>query len=400
MTSRYSTDIVIFGGGIAGLWLLNRLKQRGYDCVLLETDRLGQGQTLASQGIIHGGLKYALGGKLSGASQVIAEMPARWRQLLAGKAELDLQDVRVLSDHYYMWSGADMRSKLKSFLGSKSLRGRVERVDRDDYPEFFQQASTHGRLYRLPDFVIDSASLVRSLYQRTAERIFSINPGAIEFGRNEAAGIVSCRVQGDLGELDIKASRFVFAAGAGNEALLEASGCSFTRAQKRPLNMVYLTHSSLPEIFVHCIGSDFSLTPRLTVTSHRSEDQSVTWYLGGELAESGVGLIDEEQIERAECELQQLFPWLDISNAKWQCLHIDRAEASTESNARPDDAYFREEKNTLVVWPTKFTLVPALADRVLAHLDVQPISRTEKQDLSPLQSVLAPAEPGNCPWNQ
>ena len=57
MTPSYSTDIIIFGGGIAGLWLLNRLHNEGYQAILLETEALGGSQTIASQGIIHGGLK-------------------------------------------------------------------------------------------------------------------------------------------------------------------------------------------------------------------------------------------------------------------------------------------------------------------------------------------------------
>ena len=64
MTAPHSTDIVVFGGGIAGLWLLNRLRDEGNDAILLEADGLGAAQTLASQGIIHGGLKYALGGSV------------------------------------------------------------------------------------------------------------------------------------------------------------------------------------------------------------------------------------------------------------------------------------------------------------------------------------------------
>ena len=79
--STATTDIVIFGGGIAGLWLLNRLRQQGYDVILLESDALGGGQSLASQGIIHGGLKYALNGVLSPASSAIAQMPERCYRL-------------------------------------------------------------------------------------------------------------------------------------------------------------------------------------------------------------------------------------------------------------------------------------------------------------------------------
>ena len=47
--------------------------------MLLERDSLGGEQTLASQGMIHGGLKYALGGTLTRSSEAIANMPERWR---------------------------------------------------------------------------------------------------------------------------------------------------------------------------------------------------------------------------------------------------------------------------------------------------------------------------------
>ena len=40
-----TVDVAIFGGGVAGLWLLNRLHREGYQALLLEADRLGAGQT-------------------------------------------------------------------------------------------------------------------------------------------------------------------------------------------------------------------------------------------------------------------------------------------------------------------------------------------------------------------
>ena len=42
-------DVVIFGGGIAGLWALDELTDRGYRAALLEAGKLGQGQTTAAQ---------------------------------------------------------------------------------------------------------------------------------------------------------------------------------------------------------------------------------------------------------------------------------------------------------------------------------------------------------------
>ena len=78
-------DVAIIGGGIAGLWLLNRLVNDGYNALLFEQTALGGEQTVASQGMIHGGIKYTLSGTLSGASEAIADMPAHWQACMEGK---------------------------------------------------------------------------------------------------------------------------------------------------------------------------------------------------------------------------------------------------------------------------------------------------------------------------
>ena len=80
-----AADIVIFGGGIAGLWLLHRLRQSGFSAILFESGTLGGGQTYKAQGIIHGGMKYALQGKYTNEAHVLADMPAVWKACLEGR---------------------------------------------------------------------------------------------------------------------------------------------------------------------------------------------------------------------------------------------------------------------------------------------------------------------------
>ena len=41
VTPVLQTDIAIIGGGVAGLWALNLLRQRGYSTLLFEHDALG-----------------------------------------------------------------------------------------------------------------------------------------------------------------------------------------------------------------------------------------------------------------------------------------------------------------------------------------------------------------------
>jgi len=72
---------------------------------------LGAGQTIASQGILHGGLKYSLSGLLEPSSRAVADMPARWNASLRGQTAPDLRDVRVLSPCCYLWRTQSLRSR-------------------------------------------------------------------------------------------------------------------------------------------------------------------------------------------------------------------------------------------------------------------------------------------------
>lgn len=90
-------DIAINGGGIAGLWALARLRDLGYDAHLFERDALGIGQTIAAQGIIHGGVKYALNGVFPPIASALRAMPKRWTDCVHGRGELDLTHVKVLA---------------------------------------------------------------------------------------------------------------------------------------------------------------------------------------------------------------------------------------------------------------------------------------------------------------
>ncbi len=389
MTLTYSTNIVIFGGGIAGLWLLNRMQNEGYRPILFETEALGGRQTLSSQGIIHGGLKYALSGSLNKAAQTAASMPSRWRQCLNGNGEVDLTGVKLLNEHYYMWSHGGLRSKLKSYLGSKSLRGKVTSLPKDSYPAFFSKSSVNGTLYQLPDFVLDTESLLRKLVSKSPERIFSLKNCKYNFSSEENASKQRLEVIIGNKKIVIDAELFIFCAGEGNTELINKASLSSIKSQTRPLHMVYLRNPDLPRIHVHCIGNSFNLNPSLTITSHEAKNGDIIWYLGGDIAESGIKRSKGEQIKTAEKLIMKTFPWFQISGANWKSFFINRSEADVQNNYRPDDAVVKSEENILVAWPTKLTLVPSLADKVLTKMAESGMAPQRKDDsLNELQSVF------------
>ncbi|WP_219062397.1 FAD-binding oxidoreductase [Pseudomonas sp. UMAB-08] len=358
--SRMTTDVLIVGAGVAGLWLNARLRRQGFSTVLVESASLGGGQSTKSQGIIHGGAKYALHGALSGASEAIADMPRRWRDALAGKGELDLSGVRLLSEAHYLWSPGTLAGNLTSFFASKAVRGRVDHVTGDDLPPALQNPGFKGKVYRLAELVIDVPSLVERLAELSGDSLLA---GTKIEPLLEGEDLIGLRVDGR----EILAQRVVLSAGAGNAELLKSMGLSHPPMQRRPLHMVLVKGPTLKPLYAHCLGG--GPKPRVTVTTHPAADGQWVWYLGGDLAEAeGVARDPEAQIAAAKKELGNLLPWVDLSKAQWATLRIDRAEPAQSGLVRPDNAYLSVQQRLMVGWPTKLALAPDFADRVLAAL--------------------------------
>ena len=365
MSTTLDTDICIIGGGIAGLWLNARLRQAGYQSLLVERGALGGGQSVKSQGIIHGGIKYALGGKLNAATEAIAGMPERWRSCLAGEGELDLRGVRVLSEHHYLWSPGSLISNLAGFFASKALRGRVEQVKGKALPTVFNDPAFRGKVYQLGELVLDVPSAITRLAELSGDGLIAdSSPHVLRADDGSISGV-------QLHGATIRAQRYVLTAGEGTDALMQEWGESEPAMQRRPLQMVLVKGADLPPLFAHCLGA--SPKPRLTVTTHPCEDGQWCWYLGGELAEQGVNQTADALIDAAKRELAELLPWINLENCQWTTLPVNRAEPAQSGLVRPDNAYVQAKGNALISWPTKLALAPNLSDLVLEELTRQQV---------------------------
>jgi glycine/D-amino acid oxidase-like deaminating enzyme len=368
MPKVVETDIAILGGGVSGLWLLNRLRQLGFAAILLESGTLGGGQTHKAQGIIHGGTKYALHGSVTASTQAIADMPAVWQQCLAGKGDIDLTQVPVLSQHQYLFSTNKLAGKLAGFFATMALQGSVSQLAPDAYPAVFQNARFKGLVYALDEMAIDTHVLVRELVKPNQDVIFKIDPLCDDDLQVDAAGnITSLVVHAVRSEqIQVKAKKYIFAAGAGNELFLKKLQREEFAAQRRPLHMVVVKTDFTYPVFAHCFG--LGAIPRITITTHKAHDGKYVWYLGGQIAEEGVKLDSAQQVEIAKRELQDIFSWLDFSTAEFASFLVDRAEPMQSGGKRPDSSYCKEIGNAIVAWPTKMALAPKLADEVIACL--------------------------------
>lgn len=388
MAKQLNVDIVIFGGGIAGLWLLDRLRQAGYQALLLENESLGAGQTRFSQGIIHGGTKYALTGKLTASSESIFAMPQIWRDCLQGKGEVDLSSATLLSEHQYMWSTPGLLSRLSGFFASRVVRGRMLAVKKNDYPAAFKNKKFKGKVYQLDEPVLDASSVIKALAKPNMSHIMHIK-SVTNFSETKIS------LESGNGEMwDVATEKIILSAGKGNAGLLNQMGRSVPEMQLRPLQMV-MVRGGLPEkLYAHCLGAN--VNPRITITSSEDKQGNIVWYLGGQLAEEGIHRTEEEQINKAKKELQSLMPWLYFSEMQWATLHISRAEQKQKEGQRPSTSFYYEENNVITTWPTKLALAPNLANDVLKQLEKQNVTKSGASEMP----EFSHASIADLPWQE
>ncbi|HWB19624.1 MAG TPA: FAD-dependent oxidoreductase [Phycisphaerales bacterium] len=355
-------DAVIFGGGVAGLWLLDALHREGYAVILLENGALGQGQTVVSQGIIHGGLKYTLSGAFTSSAASVREMPEVWRTCLEGRSHPNLQRTRVRAQCCYLWRTESIASRLGMIGASVGLRVKPTKIADSERPAAL--ALVPGTVSRLDEQVIDPASLLSDLALQHRTRILKTgNQHSFKIAKHQSETVVTLN-RGDE-TLHLRADTVILTAGKGNAELREQFGLKNHTMQLRPLHMVMVRGENLPEINGHCV--DGSKT-RVTITSDRDRMGRIIWQVGGQLAEDGVDMDERELIAHARQEISESMGGLALPGCEWATYRVDRAEAATSTGIRPDGVAVIEEGKVLTAWPTKLALAPMLSKNILAKL--------------------------------
>ncbi len=359
MAASARIDVAIVGGGVTGLWTLALAVRRGLAAVLFERTSLGDGQTIASQGILHAGVKYALPGEAAREARALGEAARVWDACLSGHGEIDLQTVRILSTRTHLWTAPEAGARLAARGAAAVFRSSVRRLRGTEVPSAFASAPRGVEVYEADERVIEPADLVRALAAAGEERVCQVDEARLEPAASDSW---ACVVRFGDEVVRVQAASVVLAAGDGNAALLAGITAADSTMQRRPLHQVMIDRAPV-RVFGHCVG--LSGVPRLTVTSASWQDRTV-WYLGGGIAESGVDLSASEQVDRAKSELAACLPWLDLHEARWATLRIDRAEGRMAGRKRPESFIVRRFGNVSVVWPTKLALAPLAAAEVAA----------------------------------
>jgi glycine/D-amino acid oxidase-like deaminating enzyme len=358
MAETIQVDALVVGGGVAGLFTLRSLLHAGRTALLVERVALGTGQTTASQGILHAGVKYALGGTAGDDAREASAAAAGWNSLLDGTATPDLRGLRVLAREEFLWRTQSLMG-LAGMLGARlALRTRPEPVDAARRPGWL--AGVRGDVLSLPETVIDPGDLLARLADPVRAHLAL---GQVETLAADAE-TAEAEVAGPAGRVRVRARRVFLCAGMGNGPLLEGAGLGAVEPmQRRPLRQAMI-RGPLPMAFGHCIDG---AKTRITVTSERL-GEGVVWHIGGEIAERGPSQEEAEFLRQAREEVLRCLPGLDLERCEWSSYLVDRAEPRTRDGRRPDAAHVRAHGAIVATWPVKLVLAPTAAREALAHM--------------------------------
>ncbi|MFK7838918.1 MAG: FAD-dependent oxidoreductase [Bdellovibrionales bacterium] len=374
-----NVDIVIFGAGIAGLWTFNRLKRMGYDVLLLENKAIGCGQTIASQGIIHSGLKYAFAGQINNLAKSISAMPDLWRDALAGNGPVDLSTAKMSASSQHLLIPSGFMGGLVKLVTKKALGGNVHEVSRDDWPNDIKDTGFKGSVIYMDEPVLDIGSVLNALSDPYRDSIRVIDAPDDPIGFCEKYGI--------------KAKKFIFTGAASNHIWATSNAHDKgLKTQARPLLMGFIKNAPFP-LYAHCVGQ--SDKPIATITTHQTKDGSLVWYLGGGVAERAKEADPQDVYDATKAMFKKYMPQIDISSFEWGVLPIDRIEGKSDTqNHLPDTPTIHKAGDHLYCWPTKLTFAPMLSDMVVDWLDIEPSH--QNTDFSDLTM----AEITETPWDE
>ena len=351
MAGPIEIESLVVGGGVAGLFLLRALRAAGHGALLVEREALGTGQTTSSQGILHAGVKYALGGVAGDDAQEASEAATMWTDMLEGRGMADLRGLRVLAREEFLWRTAGIMGAAGMLGARLALRTRPEAVEAARRPGWL--AGVAGEVLALPETVIDPRDLLARLASGAQASLLLGQVRALACDSN------GCRVEIEAGpvSMQVRARRVFLCAGDGNERLLAMAGLAQAEPmQRRPLRQA-MVRADLPMVFGHCIDG---AKTRITVTSDADADGTV-WHVGGELAERGPETTEEAFLTRARAEIGACLPAVDLSRAEWSSYLVQRAEPRTTGGRRPASVHVRAHGALVAVWPVKLVMAPRAA---------------------------------------
>jgi hypothetical protein len=276
-------DVVVVGGGVQGLLILDTLIDAGYSCALVNEGDLGAGQTLHSHGFLNTG--FGMSDELSEAA-----------------AELVLPYLRA---HGVTLTGNWV---ILPPPGLPAFASVPPASLPDGFSPEFKDAAR-----ALPNYSFNKRELVQTLSRGREGYIY--RGSVVGFRGQDPVEAVLLRLEGSDVEVEVRARVVVIASGCGSKLLLRnliGSAPQLEMIKHRVVQMLCLRapRGALPS------SSVAALSLGLLLAAHE-ESEAVTWYvtpleMGGpsfdEVPNDATATSDPALLRRAWETLQTLYP--------------------------------------------------------------------------------------------
>lgn len=368
-TNYLKPDVLIIGGGVMGLWLLNDLQNAGYSALLLEHREVGGGQTLHSHSYIHQGTTY----RESALIQELQTVRQDWDTWLTGRAP----EYGYLPSYIGFVNPADAEMR-KVLWQSAGLT-----PEHSPLPPVLNRGKIQV-LLKSPELCLNGEWLISELVSRVGEfatRSKAVN--AIRINRaTDRVEEVHVSLESSK-EVIFQPRTLVLAAGAGNQMLLELASSGH-----RPYLGRVGDAQQIRKAFMLVIeGKKGDLEPLtgifpdlrglFIVSRELKEENGVIW-LVSDYTSMGIAFIEDWMTYDARWWLEGVLPALqelaprvmdNKQRLRWGVYAAPKAEGKAggflPNDPRIEDFRFR---NLWAVWPTKLTLAPKasrlLVDRI------------------------------------
>lgn len=364
--STIRNDVLIIGGGVQGLWLLNDLRSEGYSAFLLERRELGGEQTCHSHVYLHKGHLY----RETALAKRLTEVNLRWDAWLSRNrprrgvlpSYFGFQNPGDAQERTHLWDQAGLTYRLVS--QPPALRGGKVRIT-----------------YQSPEICLDGESLVRKLSRGMMPFITRIDEVESVQMESNTGTVEQVEARTPAGvRLIFRPQALVLAAGAGNQSLL-----NLATGGRQPLMGRLSGVQQLRKAYMLIVcGNKGRLKPLtgvfqmggLFIVSRQIGEKTV-WLVSDDRSSSLFFNEDwmlydgREWLPRVIASLRQLAPkyFRYPQRLEWGLYEAPKAEGRA-SGFLPTEERIEQFKlkNLWAVWPTKLTLAPTVSQEVVSQI--------------------------------
>lgn len=356
----FRTDVLIAGGGIAGMLIATRIAELGYRCVLVEPKALAAEQSGHSHGYVHRGYIYlrAEGGLVD----ELRTAREKWDDFISNPSP-----VAPCSD--YSVIGFENPEVARYASETWSAAGLpVNRIARAGWPSPLT-GSPLTVAYRTAEQSFDFTSVISNLRARLRQSHTVLGSVTRIYLRGKTCTGVELSSQGRTHR--VNARYIVLAAGTGISSILENTLGRFQSVPNvRTSYMLVIRGKALRPLSAILPENRFY---GLFMVS-RSRGDETAWLVSNYLSYGGIcgvtGTSAKTWVQATLRVLDGMFPFLNEGELQWGIYAAPKAEFRRDPERMPEGKVIEHLglTNVSAVWPTKLTLGPVIAAELVGRI--------------------------------